>query len=112
MRIDNFNKCEWIEICEILSEHSINEPVIRKLIGTINSRTNLFHIAHQFLLDNEFNPIFFPDRTSIEKCKDGFGMTKRFTNYESKKGKGFIQFKKEYQEYIMKRYDIVFKEDN
>tara|TARA_R100001163_G_C4971946_1_gene131509 strand:+ start:247 stop:585 length:339 start_codon:yes stop_codon:yes gene_type:complete len=111
MRIENFSEFEWVEISEILSKHSFDEPVIKKLLAVIKSRTDLFNLTHDFLTKNKFNPIFFPDRPSIEKCKDGKGLTKRFTMYEGKKGKGIIQFKKDYQEYILERYKITEKQE-
>ncbi len=109
MRIENFSHLEWVEISEILSKHSLNEPVIRKLQGVIKSRTDLFNYTHDFLAKNKFNPIFFPERPLIEKCKDGKGLTKRLAMYEGEKGKGIIQFKRDYQEYILKRYEVTEK---
>jgi len=112
MRIENFSQLEWIEISEILSKHSLNEPVIKKLQGVIKSRTDLFNLTHDFLVKNKFNPIFFPTRPLIEECKDGTGLTKRLTMYEGKKGKGIIQFKKDYQEYILNKYQITEKKED
>jgi len=112
MKIDNFSQLEWIEISDILSKHCIDEPVIKKLQGVIKSRTDIFGIAHDFFVKNKFNPIFFPERPFIEKCKDGKGLTRRLAMYEGKKGKGIIQFKKDYQEYLLKRYQIKEKELN
>ena len=109
MRIENFSQLEWVEISEILSKHSLNEPVIRKLQGVIKSRTDLFNLTHDFLTKNKFNPIFFPERPQIEKRKNGKRLTKRLTMYEGKKGKGIIQFKRDYQEYILKRYEVTEK---
>ena len=106
MRIDNFSQYEWIEISNILSKHSLDEPVIKKLLGTIKSRTDIFQLTHDFLLKNNFNPIFFPERPLMEQCKDGKGLTKRLAMYEGKKGKGIIQFKRDYQAYILKTYKI------
>ena len=112
MRIENFSQLEWIEISEILSKHSLNEPVIRKLQGVIKSRKDLFNLTHDFLTKNKFNPIFFPERPQIEKCPDGKGLTKRLATYEGKKGKGIIQFKRDYQEYILKNYSVRRKNDD
>ena len=106
MRIENFSQLEWIEISEICTKHSLSEPVIKKLQGVIKSRTDLFELTHDFLAKNNFNPIFFPDRPLMEKCKDGKGLTKRLAMYEGKKGKGIIQFKRDYQEYILKNYSV------
>jgi len=110
MRVENFSQLEWIEISEILSKNCIDEPVIKKLQGVIKSRTDIFNLTHDFFVKNKFNPIFFPDRPLIEKCLGGKGLTRRLAMYEGKKGKGMIQFKKDYQEYLLKRYLIKEKE--
>ena len=109
MRIENFSQLEWVEISQILSKHSLNEPVIKKLQSAIKSRTDLYDLTHNFLTKNNFNPIFFPDRPLMEKCKDGKGLTKRLAMYEGKNGKGIIQFKRDYQKYILNKYEITKK---
>ena len=111
MRIENFTQLEWIDISEILSKYSLDQPVIKKLQAVIKSRTDLFNLTHDFLTKNKFNPIFFPERPLIEKCKDGKGLTKRLAMYEGKKGKGIIQFKRDYQQYILNKYQITEKLD-
>ena len=110
MRIECFSRSEWLQIADIISAHCPSEPIIEKFISVIDDRTNLLSYAHEFFLKNSINPVFFPNRKTIESLKDGKGLTKRLSEYSSVNGKGIIQFKKDYQEYIMKRYDIVFKE--
>ena len=38
------------------------------------------------------------------------GLTKRLSEYSSKNGKGIIQFKKDYQNYILNKYVVKEKE--
>ena len=109
MRIECFTKCEWLKIAEAISKYCPSEPLLEKLVGQIHDKTNLFSNTHDFLIKNNFNPIFFPERPQIEKCQDGKGLTKRLAMYEGKKGKGIIQFKRDYQEYILKRYEVTEK---
>ena len=110
MRIECFSRSEWLQISDIISAYCPSEPIIEKFIEAIDDRTNLFSYTHEFFIKNNFNPIFFPDRPSIEKCKDGKGLMKRLAMYKSKDGKGVIQFKKDYQNYILKNYQINKKE--
>ena len=111
MRIESFKESEWIEIVDIITEHCPCEPVIEKLILEINNKTNLFAITHEFFLKNNLNPVFFPHRKTIEALKNGHGLTKRLSLYSSVKGKGMVQFKKDYQEYILNEYQIVKKQE-
>ena len=111
MRIECFSRSEWLQISDIISAYCPSEPIIEKFIEAIDDRTNLFSYTHEFFIKNNFNPIFFPDRTAIEKCKDGKGLLKRLTMYKSKDGKGVIQFKKDYQNYILKKYKITEKQE-
>ena len=110
MRIECFTRSEWLQIADIISAHCPSEPIIERFISVIDDRTNLFSYAHEFFLKNNINPVFFPDRKTIEQLKDGKGLTKRLSEYSSVNGKGIIQFKKEYQEYILKKYLIKEKE--
>ena len=113
MRIECFSRSEWLEISDIVSAYCPSEPIIEKLILEINNRTNLFAITHEFFLKNNLNPVFFPHRKTIESFKDGKGLTKRLSLYSSVEGKGMVQFKKDYQEYILNKYQITEKkEDN
>ena len=96
MRIECFSKSEWLQIADIISAHCPSEPIIEKFIAVIDDRTNLFSYAHEFFIKNNFNPVFFPDRKTIESLKDG---------------KGIIQFKKDYQNYILKKYKITEKQE-
>lgn len=109
MRIECFSRSEWLQIADIISAHCPSEPIIEKFIAVIDDRTNLFSYAHEFFLKNNFNPVFFPDRKTIESLKDGKGLTKRLSEYSSKNGKGIIQFKKDYQKYILNKYVITEK---
>ena len=106
MRIECFTKREWLKIAEAISKYCPSEPLLEKLVGQIHDKTNLFSNTHDFLIQNNFNPIFIPNRTAIEKCKDGKGLTKRLGDYETDEGKGIIHFKEYYQKYILKRYEI------
>ena len=65
-----------------------------------------------FLLKTILIQFFFPDRPTIEKCKDGKGLMKRLAMYSTVNGKGVIQFKKDYQEYILKNYSVRRKDDD
>ncbi len=112
MRIESFKESEWLEIVDIISAHCPSEPIIEKLILEINNRTNLFAITHEFFLKNNLNPVFFPHRKTIEALKDGHGLTKRLSLYSSLEGKGMVQFKKDYQKYILKHYSIKRKNDD
>ena len=112
MRIESFTKTEWLKISDIISSHCPNEPIIERLISAIDDRTNLFSYTHEFFIKNNFNPVFFPDRPSIEKCKDGKGLMKRLAMYSTANGKGVYQFKKDYQEYILKNYSVRRKDDD
>ena len=111
MRIECFSKSEWLQIADIISAHCPSEPIIEKFIAVIDDRTNLFSYAHDFFIKNNFNPVFFPDRKSIESRKDGKGLTKRLSEYSSKNGKGMKQFKIDYQNYILKKYQITEKQE-
>ena len=95
MRIECFTRSEWLQIADIISAHCPSEPIIEKFISVIDDRTNLFSYAHEFFLKNNINPVFFPDRKTIEQLKNGKGLTKRLSEYSSVNGKGIIQFKKE-----------------
>ena len=111
MRIECFTRSEWLQIADIISAHCPSEPIIEKFISVIDDRTNLFSYAHEFFLKNNINPVFFPDRKTIEQLKNGKGLTKRLSEYSSVNGKGIIQFKKEYQEYILREYSIKSKSE-
>ena len=111
MRIESFKESEWVEIVDIISAHCPSEPIIEKLILEINNRTNLFAITHEFFLKNNSNPVFFPHRKTIEALKDGHGLTKRLSTYSSVEGKGMVQFKKDYQKYILDKYQIIEKQE-
>jgi len=111
MRIECFSRSEWLQIADIISAHCPSEPIIEKFIAVIDGRTNLFSYAHDFFIKNNFNPVFFPDRKSIESRKDGKGLTKRLSEYSSKNGKGMKQFKIDYQNYILKKYQITEKQE-
>ena len=110
MRIESFKESEWLEIVDIISAHCPSEPIIEKLILEINNRTNLFAITHEFFIKNNINPVFFPHRNTIEKLKGGKGLTKRLSLYSSVEGKGMVQFKKDYQNYILNKYVVKEKE--
>ena len=111
MRIESFSRNEWLQIAEIISTYCPNEPIIEKLISEINSKTNLFAITHEFFLKNNLNPVFFPHRDIIESLKDGKGLTKRLSCYSTLEGKGIVQFKKDYQKYILDKYKIIEKQE-
>ena len=111
MRIESFSRNEWLQIADIISTYCPNEPIIEKLISEINSKTNLFSITHEFLVKNNINPVFFPHRDIIESLKDGKGLTKRLSCYSTLKGKGIVQFKKDYQKYILDKYQIIEKQE-
>ena len=53
-----------------------------------------------------------PSEPIIEKLKGGKGLTKRLSLYSSVEGKGMVQFKKDYQEYILKNYSVRRKDDD
>jgi len=112
MRIESFTQSEWLKISDIISNHCPNEPIIERLISAIDDKTNLFSYTHEFFIKNNFNPIFFPNRPTIEKCKDGKGLMKRLAMYSTANGKGVLQFKKDYQEYIEKNYTFRRKDDD
>jgi len=82
MRIESFSKNEWLEIAEIISLYCPSEP------------------------RNNINPVFFPHRDIIEGLKKGKGLTKRLSCYSTFEGKGIVQFKKDYQKYILKKYEF------
>ena len=111
MRIECFSRSEWLQIADIISAHCPSEPIIEKFIAAIDDRTNLLSYAHDFFIKNNFNPVFFPDRKTIESCKDGKGLTKRLSVYSSNNGKGMKQFKKDYENYILKKYQITEKQE-
>ena len=111
MRIECFSKSEWLQIADIISAHCPSEPIIEKFIAAIDDRTNLLSYAHDFFIKNNFNPVFFPDRKTIESLKDGKCLTKRLSEYSSKNGKGMKQFKKDYENYILKKYQITEKQE-
>ena len=111
MRIECFSRSEWLQIADIISAHCPSEPIIEKFISVIDDRTNLLSYTHDFFIKNKLNPVFFPDRKTIELLKDGKGLTKRLSEYSSKNGKGIIQFKKDYQKYILNKYVITEKQE-
>ena len=111
MRIESFKESEWLEILDIISAHCPSEPLIERLITEINNKTNLFAITHEFFLKNNLNPVFFPHRKTIEALKNGHGLTKRLSLYSSVEGKGMVQFKKDYQKYILNKYLIREKQE-
>jgi len=100
MRIESFSKNEWLEIAEIISLYCPSEPI------EINDKTNLFKEVEEFLVKNNINPVFFPHRDIIEGLKKGKGLTKRLSCYSTLEGKGIVQFKKDYQKYILKKYEF------
>jgi len=106
MRIESFSKNEWLEIAEIISLYCPSEPIIERLIAEINDKTNLFKEVEEFLVKNNINPVFFPHRDIIEGLKKGKGLTKRLSCYSTFEGKGIVQFKKDYQKYILKKYEF------
>ena len=111
MRIECFSRSEWLQIADIISAHCPSEPIIEKFISVIDDRTNLLSYTHDFFIKNKLNPVFFPDRKTIEKCENGYGLTRRMTDYKSDEGKGIIQFKKDYQKYILNKYVITEKKE-
>ena len=111
MKVENFSKEEWLKIAHIISEYCPKTELIEKVLVTIEDRTNLFSYTHDFFIRNKFNPIFFPDRPAIEKCKYGKGLMRRLAMYKTVNGKGVYQFKKDYQRYILKTYEIKTKEN-
>tara|TARA_B100000575_G_C22884085_1_gene514866 strand:+ start:165 stop:509 length:345 start_codon:yes stop_codon:yes gene_type:complete len=111
MRIECFSRSEWLQIADIISAHCPSEPVIERLITEINDKTNLFKELEEFLVKNNINPVFFPHRDIIEGLKNGKGITKRLSCYSTTEGKGMVQFKKDYQKYILDKYVITEKQE-
>jgi hypothetical protein len=111
VRIDTITQQEWLKIADTISMYCPSEPLTERLISIINTKTDLFLYTHDFFVKNKFNPIFFPDRPSIEKCKDGKGLMKRLAMYRTKNGNGVYQFKKDYQNYILNKYQITEKQE-
>ena len=106
MLIEGFSSKEWLAISDLISENCPDNPLLNKLIEQIEDKTNLFKELEEFLVKNNINPVFFPHRDIIESLKNGKGLTKRLSCYSTSKGKGIVQFKKDYQEYILKRYEF------
>ena len=111
MIIEGFSSKEWIEISDIISEYCPDNPLLNKLIKQIDNKTNLFKELEEFLIQNRFNPIFIPERSEIENLSGGCGLLKRCSFYKTDEGKGVIQFKKDYQKYILNKYLIKRKEN-
>ena len=111
MNINCFTKSEWLKIAKTISDYCPSEPLVEKLVQEINEKTDLFSYTHDWFIENNFNPIYFPDRKTIEKCESGYGLTRRMTEYKSDEGKGIIQFKKDYQKYILNKYVITEKQE-
>ena len=110
MIIEGFSSKEWITISDIISEYCPDDPLLNKLIKQIDDKTNLFKELEEFLIQNKFNPIFVPERSEIENLSGGCGLLKRCSFYKTDEGKGIIQFKKDYQKYILNKYVIKRKE--
>jgi len=106
MIIEGFNSKEWLSISDLISQHCPDDPLLSKLIQQIEDKTNLFKELEEFLILNSFNPIFIPERLEIEKISGGHGLLKRCGFYKTNEGTGLIQFKKDYQKYILKNYFI------
>ena len=106
MIIEGFSSKEWIAISDMISEYCPDNPLLSKLIKQIDDKTNLFKEFEEFLIQHKFNPVFVPERSEIENLSGGCGLLKRCSFYKTDKGKGVIQFKKDYQKYIMNRYVI------
>ena len=111
MRIECFTPREWYKIADTISRYCPSEPLVEKLVQQIHEKTDLFSYTHDWFIKNNFNPIYFPDRKTIEKCENGYGLTRRMTEYKSDEGKGIIQFKKDYQKYILNKYVITEKQE-
>ena len=111
MRIECFTPREWYKIADTISRYCPSEPLVEKLVQQIHEKTDLFSYTHDWFIKNNFNTIYFPDRKTIEKCESGYGLTRRMTEYKSDEGKGIIQFKKDYQKYILNKYVITEKEE-
>ena len=111
MIIEGFSSKEWITISDIISEYCPDDPLLNKLIKQIDDKTNLFKELEEFLIQNKFNPIFVPERSEIENLSGGCGLLKRCSFYKTDEGKGIIQFKKDYQKYILNKYVIKRKEN-
>ena len=111
MLIEGFSSKEWLAISDLITEHCPDNPLLNKLIEQIEDKTNLFKELEEFLILNKFNPIFFPSRHEIEKISGGHGLLKRCGFYKTSEGTGLIQFKKDYQKYILKKYEIKKKEN-
>jgi len=84
MRIECFSRSEWLQIADIISAHCPSEPLVEKLVQQIHEKTDLFSYTHDWFIKNNFNPVFFPDRKTIESFKDGKGLTKRLSKLYSK----------------------------
>ena len=111
MLIEGFSSKEWLAISDLITEHCPDNPLLNKLIEQIEDKTNLFKELEEFLILNKFNLIFFPSRHEIEKISGGHGLLKRCGFYKTSEGTGLIQFKKDYQKYILKKYEIKKKEN-
>ena len=101
MIIEGFSSKEWIDISDIISEYCPDNELLNKLIKQIDDKTNLFKEFEEFLIQHGFNPVFVPERSEIENLSGGCGLLKRCSFYKTDKGKGVIQFKKDYQKYVM-----------
>ena len=111
MIIEGFNSKEWLSISDLISQHCPDDPLLSKLIQQIEDKTNLFKELEEFLVKNNINPVFFPHRDIIEGLKNGKGITKRLSCYSTTEGKGMVQFKKDYQKYILDKYVITEKQE-
>ena len=111
MIIEGFSSKEWIDISDIISEYCPDNPLLNKLIKQIDDKTNLFKEFEEFLIQHGFNPVFVPERSEIENLSGGCGLLKRCSFYKTDKGKGVIQFKKDYQKYILNKNLIKRKEE-
>ena len=112
MIIEGFSPREWFKIADTISRHCPSEALLEKLVQQIYQKTDLCTYTHDWLIKNNFNPIYLPDRKIIEKCESGYGLTRKMTDYKSDEGKGIIQFKKDYQKYILKNYFVRRKHDD
>tara|TARA_R100000687_G_C6422639_1_gene151753 strand:+ start:97 stop:441 length:345 start_codon:yes stop_codon:yes gene_type:complete len=106
MLIEGFSSKEWLAISDLISEYCPDNPLLNKLIEQIEDKTNLFKELEEFLIKNNLNPIFMPTRPQIEEFVGGQGLLKRCSCYKTDEGTGVIQFRKDYQKYILKKYVI------
>ena len=112
MIIEGFSSKEWLSISNFISDYCPDDPLLSRFIQQVEDKTNLFKEFEEFLIQHEFNPVFVPERSEIENLSGGCGLLKRCSFYKTDKGKGVIQFKKDYQKYILKNYSVRRKNDD